>query len=438
YYELGWGGWWFWDPVENASFMPWLAATALFHSAIVAEKRGELKNWTILLAIIGFSLSLLGTFIVRSGLLTSVHAFASDPTRGMFVLGIWVVAVGGALALYAWRSEQMASDGVFTPISREGALLLNNLLLAVSCVAVFAGTMAPVLYEAFGRVVTVGPPFFDLVFGALMIPLLLALPVGAMLPWKRGDLAKAMGKLWALVGVSLAVLAGFFAVQSGTSLAGPVGVALSAWVVLGALYEVADRARIGRAPLADSWRRLRKLPRSDWGKTLGHLGVGLMVFGIAASTALQTEDRRLIKPGERYETSGHVFQFAGVEDRVGPNFDARTATVHRLVGDRIVESFQPEARTFRAQPETTQEVGLSSGFAWDVYIVLGDPKADGSWTLYTYVKPFVSWIWIGALVMSLGAAVSLTDNRHRVGAPAARRNRRAPTARRAPAATPAE
>ncbi|MEL6977763.1 MAG: heme lyase CcmF/NrfE family subunit [Pseudomonadota bacterium] len=436
YYELGWGGWWFWDPVENASFMPWLAAAALFHSAIVVEKRGELKSWTILLAIIGFSLSLIGTFIVRSGLLTSVHAFASDPTRGVFVLTILAISVGGALALFSWRAKELASDGVFAPISREGALLFNNLLLSVACVAVFVGTLAPLAYEAAGRTITVGAPWFDLIFGALMIPLLMALPIGAMLPWKRGDLTKALPKLGFVIGVTLLIMIGFWAIQTDYRLAGPIGVGLGAWVALGAIMDVLDRAKLGRAPLAETGRRLWTLPRSDWGKTFGHFGVGVMTIGIAASIALETEDVRLVQPGEAYTIGGYEFVFRGVLDRAGPNFDAKVAVVEQMKDGALVEILQPETRQFRAAQTVTAEVGLSSGFMRDIYVVLGDQRENGAWVLRTYVKPYVSWIWLGALVMAFGGAVSLSDPRHRVGAPAARRERA--KGAKAPAAVPAE
>ncbi|MBX2855777.1 MAG: heme lyase CcmF/NrfE family subunit [Rhodobacteraceae bacterium] len=430
YYELGWGGWWFWDPVENASFMPWLAATALLHSAIVVEKRGELKSWTILLAILAFSLSLMGTFIVRSGLLTSVHAFASDPTRGVFILLILAAAIGGSLTLYAARGSKISADGVFAPVSRESALLLNNVLLAVATAAVFSGTMAPLVYEAFGKVVTVGPPYFDWVFGLLMLPLLLAVPVGALLPWKRADLAAALRKLWAAALISALAVATAWAVWRGAGPLAPLGAGLAAWLLVGAVVDVGERAR---------WRleRVGRMPRADWGKALGHGGLGLMVLGVTLVTALETEDIRLVRLGDRFETGGYTLEFRGVKREPGPNYTADIALVEVYAGDRLETVLRPEKRFFPVQRTTTTEASIRSGFLDDVYVVLGDKRTEGddagAWALRTYVKPFANWIWIGALVMSLGGLISLTDRRHRVGAPA-RRGRPEPGG----AAVPAE
>ena len=429
YYELGWGGWWFWDPVENASFMPWLAAAALLHSAIVVEKRGELKSWTILLAILAFSLSLMGTFIVRSGLLTSVHSFASDPTRGIFILLILAVAIGGSLTLYAAQGSKISADGVFAPISRESALLLNNVLLAVGTAAVFSGTMAPLVYEAFGKVVTVGPPYFDWVFGLLMIPLLLAVPVGALLPWKRGDVGAALRKLWVAAALSALAVATAWAIWSGAGPLAPLGAGLAAWLLVGAVVDVGERAR---------WRveRLGRLPRADWGKALGHGGLGLMVFGITLVTALETEDIRLVRLGDRFETGGYTIEFRGVKREPGPNYTADIGLVEVYAGDRLETVLRPEKRFFPVQRTTTTEASIRSGFLDDVYVVLGDQRTEGedagAWALRTYVKPFANWIWIGALVMSLGGLISLTDRRHRVGAPA-RKTREAPAGAVVPA-----
>ena len=432
YYELGWGGWWFWDPVENASFMPWLAAAALLHSAIVVEKRGELKSWTILLAILAFSLSLMGTFIVRSGLLTSVHAFASDPTRGVFILMILAVSVGGALTLYAMRAEKISADGVFAPVSRESALLLNNALLGVSAAAVFIGTMAPMVYEAFGKTITVGPPYFDWVFGLLMLPLILALPIGAMTPWKRGDIAKVMSKLWIAVALSLLAAGAAWAVLNGAGVLAPLGAALTTWLILGAAIDLAERAR---------WRpaRLLRVPRADWGKAFGHAGLGLMVFGITMVTALETEDIRIVRPGDRFELGGYDFVFRGAEQQPGPNYRAETGEVE-VYRDGVLETvLTPQKRFFTVQRMTTTEASIREGLIDDVYVVLGDRRTEGenagAWALRTYVKPFANWIWIGSLVMAFGGVVSLTDRRHRVGAPARRKARATPSAS---AAVPAE
>ncbi|MEE3100703.1 MAG: cytochrome c-type biogenesis CcmF C-terminal domain-containing protein, partial [Pseudomonadota bacterium] len=292
YYELGWGGWWFWDPVENASFMPWLAAAALLHCAIVVEKRDTLKSWTILLAIVGFSLSLLGTFIVRSGLLTSVHAFASDPTRGVFILAILTVAVGGSLALFAWRAPRLAPGGVFAMSSRESFLVANNLLLSVACAVVLLGTMMPLIREAWdGGRISVGAPFFELAFTPFMVALAVVLPVGALIPWKRGRIGRTLARLWPAAALAFAVAALVWALQTGRSTLAPVGIALAVWIVGGAVIELAMRA--GRGGLG----RLARLPRADWGKAIAHCGLGLTIFGIAALTAWESEAIRAIRPG---------------------------------------------------------------------------------------------------------------------------------------------
>ncbi|MEM6670735.1 MAG: heme lyase CcmF/NrfE family subunit [Pseudomonadota bacterium] len=434
YYELGWGGWWFWDPVENASFMPWLAAAALLHSAIVVEKRGELKSWTVLLAILAFSLSLVGTFIVRSGVLTSVHAFASDPSRGVFILLILAIAVGGSLWLFAHRANQLASGGVFAPISRESALLLNNVLLIVSLIAVFAGTMAPLVYEAFGRTVTVGAPFFDWVFGLLMLPLILALPVGAMLPWKRGDLGPVLQRLAVAAGLALVLGGGAYAYFKGGGFLAPLGVTLAVWLILGAMWDVGTRIRLGEIAWANSWSRLVGLPRSEWGKTLGHAGLGMSVLGITLVTALETEEIRLAKPGDRWEVGGYGVHFLDIERRpLINNYRADVARFEIFDDGDLEGVLTPERRFFPVQSTTTTETALREGLWDDVYLYLGERREDGQWAVTVYVKPFVNWIWFGALAMSIGGLISLSDRRHRVGAPSAKK---APAA--GAAATPAE
>ncbi|MCI4661742.1 MAG: heme lyase CcmF/NrfE family subunit [Neomegalonema sp.] len=416
YYELGWGGWWFWDPVENVSFMPWLAAAALLHSAVVVEKRGELKSWTILLAILAFSLSLIGTFIVRSGLLTSVHAFATDPARGSVILLILCVFLGGSLWLYALRAESLSSGSIFAPVSREGALLLNNVLLAVATAAVFIGTMAPLVYEAMGDTISVGAPYFDMVFGWLMVPLILALPIGAMLPWKRGDAAAALRKLWVAAALSLIAAAAIYVFYRGGSLLAPFGAALAAWLILGALIDLGERSRWDLG-------RLTRLRGADWGKILGHLGLGLTVMGITLLTGLEQEDVRLVRPGDRWEVGAYQFEFEDVRRVQGPNFIADRAAIRfaeqgQALSDGVV--LHTEKRLYTVQRMPTTESGIRSGLLDDVYLSLGDQREDGSWALRTYIKPFANWIWIGALVMALGGIVSLTDRRHRVGAPARR------------------
>ena len=437
YYELGWGGWWFWDPVENASFMPWLISAALLHSAIVVEKRQTLKSWTILLAIFAFSLSLIGTFIVRSGVLTSVHAFATDPTRGVFILWMLIISIGGGLALYAWRAPQMRADGVFAPVSREGGLILNNLLLTVSCAVVFIGTMAPLIREVWdGQKISVGAPFFDASFTPFMILLAIALPFGAILPWKRGDLGKAgrVVLIWAIIAFLIGCLVWGF--QTDRSPFAPIGIALAAWVLLGVVAELAERSKAGRAPVAETLRRLVNLPRADWGKSVAHAGFGMTIFGIAAISAWELEDIRLAAPGDVIEIGGYEITFDGVRPVPGPNYQADIGrfTV-RSGGEEVVRVF-PEKRFYPVQQTPTTEAGIDSGLLRDIYVVLGDP-ADGGrqWAVRSYVKPFANWIWIGAIVMAIGGIVSLTDRRYRVGAVSKAKKRRAAPAA---AATPAE
>ncbi|SES90255.1 heme lyase CcmF/NrfE family subunit [Oceanicella actignis] len=421
YYELGWGGWWFWDPVENASFMPWLAATALLHSAIVVEKRDTLKSWTILLAILAFTLSLMGTFIVRSGLLTSVHAFASDPTRGVFVLAMLAAASGGALALYAWRAPQMRAGGVFAPVSRESALVLNNLLLAAAAGVVLLGTLMPMIREYWdGAKISVGAPFFELAFTPFMVALAIILPIGAALPWKRGRLGRTARRMAPALALALAAAALVWALQTGRSALGPVGVGLGTWLIAGALAEQLERARLGRAPAAETLRRLRKLPRADWGKALAHAGLGLSFIGVSAVTAWEAELIRTARPGDSLELSGYVFVFDDVRQVPGPNYVARQGVFRVFEGGVETARLTPEKRVYTVQRMPTTEAAIDMGLARDLYVVLGDPQDDGSWAVRIYVKPLVNWIWIGALVMALAGLVSLSDRRYRVGAAARR------------------
>ncbi|MEM1383253.1 MAG: heme lyase CcmF/NrfE family subunit [Pseudomonadota bacterium] len=445
YYELGWGGWWFWDPVENASFMPWLVAAALLHSAIVVEKRASLKVWTILLAILAFSLSLVGTFIVRSGVLTSVHAFATDPERGVFILAILGVAVLGSLTLFAWRAPSMTSEGVFQPVSREGALVLNNLLLAVAAAVVFVGTLAPLVREFVdGAKISVGPPFFDLAFTPFMVMLFIALPVGALLPWKRGDAGRVMASLWWAAAVALAIGGVAWGFQSGTALLAPVGLALAAWLILGALVELWERAGIRRRGLAEGGRRLLRLPRADWGKALAHSGLGLTVLGIAGVTAWESEDIRLARPGDAIPIGGYELVFEGVRhvplgapfalEGCGPgqeaslksgdgrNFHADVGLFTLRSGGEAVSRLCAEKRFYPVQQMPTTEAAIDASLLRDVYVTLGDRQEGGdAWAVRSYVKPLANWIWLGALVMGLGGIVSLTDRRYRVGAAAKRR-----------------
>ncbi len=430
YYELGWGGFWFWDPVENASFMPWLAGTALLHSAIVVEKRDTLKSWTILLAILTFALSLLGTFLVRSGVLTSVHAFASDPARGVFILALLVVAIGGALALYAWRAPALQGGGMFAPVSREGALLLNNLLLASATATVLLGTLYPLVLDVLGGPkISVGPPYFNATFVPLIVPVLVALPVGAALAWKRGDLGAAVGRLWVAAAASLALA--LLAVWLNDLRAGlaMVGYALGAWAILGSLAEPLGRAFAGGPDLRRAARRLLGLPRATWAMVLAHVGLGVLVIGVTATSTAQNERILTLRPGETAEIAGYAVRFEGVREVQGPNWIAQRGTFDVTRAGAPVTKLASDKRFFVVERRPTTEAGIHTTLGRDLYVVLGDPAGDGAWTMRLYHNPLVVWIWGGAVLMALGGLLSLSDRRFRVGAP---------RPARAPLAVPAE
>ncbi len=421
YYELGWGGWWYWDPVENASFMPWLAGTALLHSAIVVEKRDTLKGWTVFLAIVAFSLSLLGTFLVRSGVLTSVHAFATDPARGVFILVLLLIAVGGSFVLFAWRGPSLTAGGLFTPVSREGALLLNNLLLTTATAVVLLGTLYPLFLDAMGGgKVSVGPPFFNAVFVPIMVPLIVALAVGPFLAWKRADLTGALARLKAALGVAVVIALGTWWLMADGPVFAVAGMALAAWLALGAVSELAERLRLFRAPLAESGRRLRRVPRASWGMTLAHFGLAVLVAGVVGSSAWKVEKIQVMHPGDTVTVAGYDFRFEGARTVAGPNY---TATRGRFVvssgGERVV-SLHPEKRVYPVQGRPTTEAAIHSTFLGDLYAVVGDAE-DGGFVTRLYFNPLVPWIWGGIALMILGGLVSLSDRRHRVGAPSSRR-----------------
>ncbi len=418
YYELGWGGWWFWDPVENASFMPWLLGTALLHSALVAEKRDALKSWTVLLAILTFAMSLIGTFLVRSGILTSVHAFATDPTRGLFILALLVVAIGGAFALYAWRAPQLSPGGLFRPVSREGALLLNNLLLATATATVFLGTFYPLFLDALGAgTVSVGPPFYAATFVPLMVPLLLAMGVGPSLAWKRGDLGGALNRLAVAGGISLVAAILVWSLQTGGPFMAGIGFALAVWIAGGVATELATRIGLGRMPLPASLARLVRLPRAALGMTLAHLGLAIAIVGMTGSSAWVEERIAVMRPGDKIELAGYEFRLDGVTRIDGPNYWAFRASFGVIDDNRTVATLRPERRFFRVQRRPTTEAGIrTTGFA-DLYAVIGDPDGEGGWTVRLYREPLVPWIWAGILAMMAGGLVSLSDRRLRVGAP---------------------
>ena len=421
YYELGWGGFWFWDPVENASFMPWLMATALLHSAIVAEKRDSLKSWTVLLAILGFSLSLLGTFLVRSGVLTSVHSFASDPERGIFILGFLVLVIGGSLILYAWRAPSMRSRGNFRPISREGALLLNNLLLVTGCATVFIGTLYPLFLDAItGEKVSVGPPFFESTFVLLMIPLLLLMAAGLLMPWKRADMFAVSRKLWAAFALAAGVMILVLALNGGPWGA-VVGLTLAAWLAGGVAVELAERIRLFRVPLLESLRRARFLPRRAWGSSIAHLGMAVLVAGCIAASNWQVEKIQVMQPGDAVEAGGYRFEMTDIGDASGPNYAVRRAAFTVTRDGREIAQLSPERRFYPVQGTQTTEAAIHTTWLADLYVAIGDPAEGGGTAVRVYHNPLVPWIWVGAIVMMLGGMVSLSDRRHRVGAPSRRR-----------------
>jgi cytochrome c-type biogenesis protein CcmF len=425
YYELGWGGFWFWDPVENASFMPWLVAAALLHSAIVVEKREALKSWTILLAIIAFGFSMVGAFITRSGVLTSVHAFATDPERGVFLLAILAVFMLGALTLFAARAGAMQAKGVFGVVSRESALVLNNILLAVAAFVVFFGTLWPLVAEmAFDRKLSVGAPFFNAAFTPFMVALGLVLPVGAMLSWKRAKVGRVLRALAPAFVLAVAVGALAWAMQSGRSALGPVGMLLAAWLVSGAAVDLWSRTGRGRGRLA----RLTRLPRADWGKSVAHAGFGVTIAGISAMMAWEAEDIRVMQEGDTLELSGYTLRLDEVHREQGPNYIATVATLTLGRDGREIGTMRPEKRVYPVAQMPTTEAALDNGFLRDIYVAIGDPQDGGGWAVRSYYKPLANWIWGGAILMALGGFISLSDRRFRVAA----------GARKVPQGVPAE
>jgi cytochrome c-type biogenesis protein CcmF len=413
YYELGWGGFWFWDPVENASFMPWLLAAALLHSAIVVEKREALKSWTILLAILAFGFSLIGAFIVRSGVLTSVHAFANDPERGVYLLMITGVFMGGALTLYAARAGALEAKGVFSLVSREAALVLNNIFLAVATFVVFVGTVWPLVAELFfDRKLSVGPPFFDMAFTPFMVALAVILPLGAILPWKRGKIAKAMKSMWGVLVLAVVVAAFTWTLQTDRSILAPIGALLAVWLVVGAVMDI--WVRTGRGGLGSKLRRFWNLPRADWGKATAHAGFGITIFGVAALTAWQVEDIRVAQVGETFEVAGYDVTLKDVRDVEGPNYFSTMADIELAQGGKVVALLSPEKRIYPVALMPTTEAAIQNGVFRDLYVVIGDPQDNGGWAVRTFIKPFANWIWAGCIIMALGGVLSLTDRRYRV------------------------
>ncbi|MEZ5790481.1 MAG: heme lyase CcmF/NrfE family subunit [Nitratireductor sp.] len=424
YYELGWGGWWFWDPVENASFIPWLSGTALLHSALVMEKRDALKIWTILLALITFSMSLLGTFLVRSGVLTSVHAFATDPARGVFILAILMVFIGGSLTLFALRAPGMKTGSLFAPISREGALVFNNLFLTTAAATVLVGTLWPLVLEAFdGSKISVGAPFFNLTFGPLMIPLLLAVPLGPLLSWKRSDLMGVVQRLYFVAGAALLVGIIVLAYNSGGNVLAALGLGLAAWVILGAFAEIWARSGLPSVSVSVAIARIAGMPRSVWGTAAGHFGLGLTLLGIVSVSAFQQEVIRQVQPGDTISIAGYDLRFEGVSPNKGSNFVEDVVTFV-VTGNNVTEHrLMPAKRVYTTRRMPTTEAAIETYWFSQLYVSLGEVAKDGSVTARIWWKPFVTLIWLGAMVMAFGGIVSLSDRRLRVGAPKPSRNK---------------
>ena len=416
YYELGWGGWWFWDPVENASLMPWLVATALIHSTVVMEKRDALKVWTVLLSILTFSLSLIGTFLVRSGVLTSVHAFAVDPERGLFILGILIVFIGGSLTLFAWRASLLRQGGLFAPVSREGALVLNNLFLAAAAAAVFIGTLYPLALEALtGAKISVGAPFFDATFLPLMLPLAFILPYGQALAWKRGDLLGVAQRLMVALGLSIAITVLVYAATWGGPVLAPLGIGLGFWLILGSAADIWMRAKGRGVSLAIAFKRAVGLPLSIWGSTLAHMGIGVSMIGIAC-TAWGVEKIVEMKPGEQVQVGRFDVRLEGAGLRNGPDYRENFARFSVIDGGQIVGALEPGKRIFTGRTMPTSEAALLTRGLGQVYASVGDVNPQGQIAARLYWKPWVLLIWIGSVIMALGGFLSVLDRRARIAA----------------------
>jgi len=428
YYELGWGGWWFWDPVENASFMPWLVATALLHSAIVTEKRGALAGWTLFLSLAAFSFSMLGAFLVRSGVLTSVHAFAVDPKRGVLLLIILGLTTGAGFSLFAWRAPKLAQGGLFAPVSRESALVLNNILLAAATTTVLLGTLYPLIREAMtGEAISVGPPYFNLTFTPLMATLAILLPAGPLLAWKRGDAQGVAQRLWiaALIALGVALLA--YAIVSPRKAFGAAGIGMGSWLIAGAIAELVERTRLFRISAGESLRRLVGLPRGAWGMTLAHLGLGVFVLGACFETGWKAESAETLRVGQSLDVGAYHLRLDSVADVDGPNYDAERAVIHATKDGKPVCTGEPERRFYPAGGQTTSEVAICYRGPSHLYMVLGERRdAAGApvWLVRAYWNPWATLIFLGPVIMGLGGLISLSDRRLRLGV--ARRRKEQP------------
>ena len=413
YYELGWGGWWFWDPVENASFMPWLAGTALIHSLAVTDKRGGFKVWTVLLAILAFSLSLLGTFLVRSGVLTSVHAFATDPKRGLFILVFLAVVIGGSLLLYAWRAPRVGLGGGFDMVSREAMLLANNVLLVVAMASVLLGTLYPLFLDALGLgKISVGPPYFDTVFVPLMTPALFLMGIGPLAQWKKASLPSLALRLrWAFGASVVTALLLPFVLGKWTPLLS-LGLLLALWIVTTAVITV--RERVAHLEGAGLTARLALVPRAYWGMILAHCGIAVFVVGVTMVKGFETEQDLRMNVGDHATIGGYTFQFDGAKDLVGPNYIAARGTFRVTKDGRDVTVMYPEKRRYMVQSQTMTEAAIDSGLLRDLYVSLGEPLDGGAWSVRLYHKPFIDWIWGGCLIMAVGGILAITDRRYRL------------------------
>ncbi|HEY0885413.1 MAG TPA: heme lyase CcmF/NrfE family subunit, partial [Ramlibacter sp.] len=403
YYELGWGGWWFWDPVENASFMPWLIGTALLHSLAVTEKRGSFRNWTVLLAIGAFSLSLLGTFLVRSGVLTSVHAFATDPKRGIFILMLLVIVIGASLTLFAWRAPKVGLGGAFGLFSRESLLLVGNVLLVVAAGSVLLGTLYPLLVDALGLgKISVGPPYFNAVFVPVMAPVLLLMAAVPLARWKNAEFREMAGKLWGpaafgvACGVVVPMLLGGWTVLTG------LGMLLAGWIGASTFMQVAKRLKSGMPPA------------SFWGMHLGHLGVAVFVVGVTLVGGYQEEKDVRMEPGDVATVGGHEFKFMGVRDVQGPNYRAARGEFQVSKNGKPLRVLFPEKRNYASSGMPMTEAAIDPGVTRDVYVSLGEPLEGKAWAVRVYYKPFVNWIWGGCLLMALGGLMAVMDRRYRL------------------------
>ena len=414
YYELGWGGWWFWDPVENASFMPWLVGTALIHSLAMTEKRGSFRSWTVLLAIVAFALSLLGTFLVRSGVLTSVHAFATDPARGIFILALLVIVIGGSLLLYVWRAPKIGLGGGFETVSRESMLLLNNVMLAAAAGSVLLGTLYPLALDATGLgKISVGPPYFETVFVPLMAPALFLMGVGPLARWKKAEIPDLALRLrWAFGASLLAALVLPFALGRWSAFVA-FGLLLAAWIATTSVLQLYERTAKA-AGAAGAWARLRSAPRAHYGMLLAHFGVAVFVVGVTLVKGYESEKDVRMEPGDTVEVGGYVFRFDGVREVQGPNYVAARATVQASRNGRPVATLYPEKRMYTVQNMPMTEAAIDTGFTRDLYVSLGDQDGATGWIVRAQHKPFIDWIWGGCLLMALGGLLAASDRRYRL------------------------